>query len=130
MTSVYLGKMRGSAKGAPPYPQPEGELGDCMIKAGKQLDTPFGENSQFHLFSSHCLGHALSDCGEAYRQIADIKYNLEDTIKQNFLDPLTNMQGKDLKEAAYHRKKLMGRRLDYDCKKRQKATGLCCFDCA
>ena len=121
VTATYLGKVRGSAKGAAPYPQPEGELGECMAKHGRALDGPFGS--------------ALVDSGEAFRQMADIKYNLEDTIKQNFLDPLTVLQQKDLKELAvsylmisivimmlqFHRKKLMGRRLDYDCKKRQKA---------
>jgi endophilin-A len=87
VSTAYLGKVRGSGKGAAPYPQPEGELGECMSKHGRGL----GESA---------FGHALVDCGEAFRQMADIKYNMEDTIKQNFLDPLTVLQTKDLKETV------------------------------
>ena len=44
------------------------------------------------------LGGALVDAGEAYKQMADIKYALEDNVKQNFIEPLHHMQSKDLKE--------------------------------
>ncbi len=36
--------------------------------------------------------------GEALREMAEIKYALEDNVKQNFLEPLTHMQSKDLKD--------------------------------
>ena len=36
--------------------------------------------------------------GEAMRQMADVKYSLDDNIKQNFLEPLHHLQMKDLKE--------------------------------
>lgn len=36
--------------------------------------------------------------GEALRQMADVKYSLDDNIKQNFLEPLHHLQTKDLKE--------------------------------
>lgn len=61
--------------------------------------------------------------GESLRQLADIKYSLEDNVKQNFLEPLTQLQTKDLRDVMFHRKKLQGRRLDYDCKKRKRTTG-------
>ena len=32
------------------------------------------------------------------KQIADIKYNLDDNMKMNFLEPLHNLSTKDLKE--------------------------------
>lgn len=36
--------------------------------------------------------------GESLRQMAGIKYALEDNIKQNFLDPLTQIKDNDLKD--------------------------------
>lgn len=38
------------------------------------------------------------DAGEAYRQMADVKYQMEDNVKQNFLDPLTHLQNNELKD--------------------------------
>lgn len=105
-----LSKMRGQVK-SNPYPQPEGVLGESMIKHGKEL----GEESVF--------GHALIDTGESMRQMAGIKYALEDNIKQNFLDPLTQIKDNDIKECMQLRKKTESRRLDYDCKKRRKSQG-------
>lgn len=48
----------------------------------------------FYLFA----GIALIEMGEAMRQMADVKYSLDDNIKQNFLEPLHHLQTKDLKE--------------------------------
>lgn len=103
-------KMRGQVKNTP-YPQPEGTLGETLIKYGKDL----GDESNF--------GNALVDMGESLRQMAGIKYALEDNIKQNFLDPFTALKDNDLKEVMHLRKKTENRRLDYDCKKRKKSAG-------
>lgn len=108
--SNNLCKMRGQAK-TNPYPQPEGVLGESMIKHGKEL----GDESNF--------GNALIDVGESLRQMAGIKYALEDNIKQNFLDPLSQIKDNDIKEVMHLRKKTESRRLDYDCKKRKKSQG-------
>lgn len=44
------------------------------------------------------LGLSLIECGEALKQMAEIKYALEDNVKQNFLEPLHHLQTKDLKD--------------------------------
>ncbi|XP_050733221.1 endophilin-A-like isoform X2 [Eriocheir sinensis] len=102
-----IGKLSGQAK-ASTYPQPEGVLGEAMVGHGKKL----GEESYY--------GLALTEAGESMKQIADIKYNLDDNMKMNFLEPLHQLASKDIKEVQHHRKKLQGRRLDFDCKKRKK----------
>ncbi|XP_069696337.1 endophilin-A isoform X2 [Periplaneta americana] len=106
-----ISKLSGQAKAAT-YPQPEGVLGDCMVTYGKKL----GDDSVF--------GLALVEMGESMKQMADVKYSLDDNIKQNFLEPLHHLQTKDLKEVMHHRKKLQGRRLDFDCKRRRQAKDL------
>ncbi|ENN76760.1 hypothetical protein YQE_06601, partial [Dendroctonus ponderosae] len=103
-----ISKLSGQAK-SNTYPQPEGVLGDCMLIYGRKL----GDDSMF--------GNALVEMGEALKQMADVKYSLDDNIKQNFLEPLHHLQTKDLKEVIHHRKKLQGRRLDFDCKRRRQA---------
>lgn len=105
-----ISKLSGQAK-SNTYPQPEGVLGDCMLLYGKKL----GEDTGF----SQCL----IEMGEALKQMADVKYSLDDNIKQSFLEPLHHLQTKDLKEVMHHRKKLQGRRLDFDCKRRRQAKG-------
>ena len=57
-----------------------------MIKYGKDL----GEQSNF--------SNALVDMGESLRQMAGIKYALEDNIKQNFLDPFSSIKENELKD--------------------------------
>ncbi|KAI1904144.1 hypothetical protein AGOR_G00002660 [Albula goreensis] len=99
-------KIRGQVK-TTGYPQPEGILGDCMLRYGREL----GTESTF--------GSALSDIGEALKQMADVKDSLDIGVKHNFIDPLQTLQEKDLKEIGHHLKKLEGRRLDCDYKKRR-----------
>ncbi|KOB69048.1 Endophilin-A [Operophtera brumata] len=80
-----ISKLSGQAK-SNTYPQPEGVLADCMLFYGKKL----GEDSMF----SQCM----IEFGEALKQMADVKYSLDDNIKQSFLEPLHHLQTKDLKE--------------------------------
>ncbi|MBN3276336.1 SH3G3 protein, partial [Polyodon spathula] len=101
-----VSKIRGQVK-TTGYPQTEGLLGDCMLRYGKEL----GEESNF--------GNGLVDIGEAMKQMAEVKDSLDINVKQNFIDPLQTLQEKDLKEIVHHLKKLEGRRLDYDYKKKR-----------
>ncbi|KAJ7994755.1 hypothetical protein DPEC_G00252770 [Dallia pectoralis] len=101
-----VSKIRGQVK-ATGYPQTEGLLGDCMTRFGREL----GEESSF--------GGALVDIGEAMKQMAEVKDSLDIGVKQNFIDPLQHLQDKDLKEITHHLKKLEGRRLDFDYKRKR-----------
>ncbi|XP_070214499.1 endophilin-A3 isoform X11 [Bos mutus] len=101
-----MSKIRGQVK-TTGYPQTEGLLGDCMLKYGKEL----GEGSTF--------GSALIEVGESMKLMAEVKDSLDINVKQTFIDPLQLLQDKDLKEIGHHLKKLEGRRLDYDYKKKR-----------
>ena len=103
-----ISKLSGQAK-ASTYPQPEGTLGDAMSGYGRKWQD-FDNSSVF--------ASALMETGDSLKQMADLKYALDDAVKQNFLEPLHHTQTKDLKEVLHHRKKLQGRKLDFDCKKR------------
>ncbi|ETE59371.1 Endophilin-A2, partial [Ophiophagus hannah] len=53
------------------------------------------------------------------KRLAEVKDSLDIEVKQNFIDPLQNLCDKDLKEIQHHLKKLEGRRLDFDYKKKR-----------
>ncbi|XP_057350768.1 endophilin-A3 isoform X2 [Manis pentadactyla] len=101
-----VSKIRGQVK-TTGYPQTEGLLGDCMLKYGKEL----GAGSTF--------GNALIEVGESMKLMAEVKDSLDINVKQTFIDPLQLLQDKDLREIGHHLKKLEGRRLDYDYKKKR-----------
>jgi len=107
-----ISKLSGQAK-ASTYPQPEGTLGDAMCTYGRKLQD--FDNASVYATS-------LIETGETLKQMADVKYALDDNVKQNFLEPMHHTQTKDLREVLHHRKKLQGRKLDFDCKKRKGAT--------
>ncbi|XP_031132735.1 SH3 domain containing GRB2 like 2a, endophilin A1 isoform X10 [Sander lucioperca] len=101
-----MSRMRGQEKG-PGYTQTEAILGESMQRFGREL----GEESNF--------GLALIDAGEAMRELGEVKDALDMEVKQNFIDPLQNLYEKDLKEIQHHLKKMEGRRLDFDYKKKR-----------
>ncbi|XP_055061268.1 SH3 domain containing GRB2 like 2a, endophilin A1 isoform X2 [Misgurnus anguillicaudatus] len=107
-----MSKIRGGDKG-PGYTQTETILAESMQRFGREL----GEESNF--------GLALIEAGEAMRELGEVKDALDMEVKQNFIDPLQNIHDKDLREVQHHLKKLEGRRLDFDYKKKRqgKVTG-------
>lgn len=104
-------KLSSGSQAKAQYPQTEGILGNSMAGHGKKL----GEDDP--------LGQALIEAGESLKQIADVKYSLDNNVKQNFLEPLQHLQNNDIKEVLHHRKKLSNRRLDYDGKRRKQLKG-------
>ncbi|XP_028986605.1 endophilin-A2-like isoform X2 [Betta splendens] len=101
-----VSKIRGQVR-SPGYPQPEGLLGECMNKYGRDM----GEDTNF--------GGALVDVGDTMKRLAEVKDSLDIDVKQNFIDPLQGIADKDIKDIQHHLKKLEGRRLDYDYKKKR-----------
>ncbi|XP_014894452.1 endophilin-A2 isoform X1 [Poecilia latipinna] len=101
-----VSKIRGQVN-SPGYPQPEGLLGESMTKYGRDI----GEDNSF--------GGALVDVGEAMKRLAEVKDSLDIDVKQNFIDPLQAVAEKDIKDIQHHLKKMEGRRLDYDYKKKR-----------
>lgn len=78
-----------------------------MTKYGQEM----GEDNNF--------GGALVDIGESMKRMAEVKDSLDIDVKQNFIDPLQAVAEKDIKDIQHHLKKLEGRRLDYDYKKKR-----------
>lgn len=89
------------------YPQPEGELGDTMIKGGRAI----GEDTSF--------GQALVLVGESEKQLAEARDGLDAEVQSNFLIPLKEFLKKEIKDVTFNRKKLESRRLDFDYKRRR-----------
>ena len=73
-----ISKLSGQAK-ASTYPQPEGTLGEAMSTYGRKL-SDYENTSDF--------AEALIETGDTLKQMADLKYSLDDTVKQNYLEPL------------------------------------------
>lgn len=49
-------------------------------------------------FELNFLAQSLVEFGDVLKQMADVKYALDDNVKQNYLEPLHQLQMKDLKE--------------------------------
>ncbi|XP_044211866.1 endophilin-A3-like [Thunnus albacares] len=102
-----MSRIRGQGKSVG-YPQTEGMLGECMLHYGQEL----GAASEF--------GGALAGVGEALQQVGQARDALDVDVKRTFIDPLQDLQNTDLKEIRYQLKKLNGRRLDFDYKRRRR----------
>jgi len=97
-------KARGQAKTVK-YPQPEFNLAEVFTKGGDELN------------DGNPYSASLRELGSSFNQLSEIKDTMEDHVRQEFLEPLFDLQQKDLKEIGHHRKKLESRRLDFDYKK-------------
>ncbi|XP_028447361.1 endophilin-A3 [Perca flavescens] len=102
-----MSRIRGHGGGAG-YPQTESMLGDCMSHYGREL----GPASEF--------GGALTEAGGALQEVAQARDALGVDIKRTFIDPLEQLQNTELKEIRFQLKKLNGRRLDFDYKRRRR----------
>lgn len=55
-------------------------------------------------FFLHPTAQSLVETGESMKQIADIKYNLDDNMKMNVIEPLHQLSTKDIKEVQVIKK--------------------------
>lgn len=62
-----------------------------ILFSPKSLKSSFNEQTKN-------IAQALVEMGDTLKQMADVKYSLDDNVKQNFLEPLHQLQMKDLKE--------------------------------
>ncbi|XP_008296344.1 endophilin-A3b [Stegastes partitus] len=102
-----MSRIRGQGR-ATGYPQTEGMLGDCMLHYGQEL----GVASEF--------GGALAGVGEALQQVAQARDSLDVSVKRTFIDPMQELHNSELKDIRYQLKKVNGRRLDFDYKRRRR----------
>ncbi|XP_071317079.1 endophilin-A3b isoform X2 [Trachinotus anak] len=102
-----MSRIRGQGRSTG-YPQTESMLGDCMLQYGQEL----GAASEF--------GGALTGVGDALQQVAQARDTLDVHVKRTFIDPLQDLNNTELKEIRFQLKKMNGRRLDFDYKKRRK----------
>jgi len=66
----------------------------CILSLSRTWTT----SEETEIFLLKIFLKALCDASDAFRQMADIKYQLEDTVKHNFLDPITDFQNNELKD--------------------------------
>jgi endophilin-A len=93
------------------YPHAIGDLAEAMSKGAADM----GDDSIY--------GSALQACADSFGRILDLNHDFDSQVQQNLLEPLKTLMEKDLKEISKHRKKLEGRRLDFDYKRRKQTGG-------
>ncbi|KAI6650990.1 Endophilin-A3-like isoform X4 [Oopsacas minuta] len=103
-------KMKGQVS-ANKYPQTEHVISELMMKGAQDL----GDDSYF--------SKSLFQVAETFQILSDSKDDLDLSVRQRFLDPIAAVVNKDIKEISHHRKKVTGRRLDYDAKRKKHQKG-------
>uniref|UniRef100_A0A3Q3MMF4 SH3-domain GRB2-like 3b n=1 Tax=Mastacembelus armatus TaxID=205130 RepID=A0A3Q3MMF4_9TELE len=71
-------------------------------------------------FTAAGPGGALVTVGEALQQVAQAKDALDVNVKHGFIEPLQELHSTELTEIRHQLKKLNGRRLDFDYKRRRR----------
>jgi len=89
------------------YKQPEGVLSEAFEKTGRHIGGNVGS-----------MASVLEYMGNAQRQIADARAQMDLDVNEQFLDPLRQYLKGEMQEVSNHKKKFKSRRLDYDVKKR------------
>eukprot|EP00040_Diaphanoeca_grandis_P031541 m.188711 g.188711 ORF g.188711 m.188711 type:complete len:348 (-) comp32355_c1_seq1:132-1175(-) len=100
-----LASKKGAENGQKRYKHAIIDIQELVTKCGSELD----EESAF--------GKSLAGTGEAFQEMLDLQYALDDKVNQDVIDPWKALIDQDFKDIAYHRKKLNSRRLDYDFKR-------------
>lgn len=88
------------------YPHVIGTLGESFIKAGNEIYEDSQGDSEY--------GAALKTVGETFTDVVGLQHVFDATVNQNFLGPVKDVLERDVKEVMKMKKKLDGRRLDYD----------------
>jgi len=68
-----------------------------VVKSLSQLHKIYKPDQGIHVCSCYA-GQSLQEAGESFKRLGEVKYSLEENVKQNFLEPLSHLQTKDLKE--------------------------------
>uniref|UniRef100_A0A8C6S440 BAR domain-containing protein n=1 Tax=Neogobius melanostomus TaxID=47308 RepID=A0A8C6S440_9GOBI len=66
------------------------------------------------------FGGALTGVGEALQQIGKAKGDLDTNVKCTFIEPLQHLHNTEIKGIKYQLKKVSGRRLDFDYRRRRR----------
>eukprot|EP00055_Hartaetosiga_balthica_P018691 m.135160 g.135160 ORF g.135160 m.135160 type:complete len:343 (+) comp9857_c0_seq1:48-1076(+) len=93
------------------YPHAIGDVADIMIKGANEMPPV----SSF--------GLALREVGETLQALTEAQHNFDAEVVQNFLEPIRDLMDNDFKELAKNKKKLEGRRLQFDFKQRKREQG-------
>uniref|UniRef100_H3B753 SH3 domain containing GRB2 like 2, endophilin A1 n=1 Tax=Latimeria chalumnae TaxID=7897 RepID=H3B753_LATCH len=102
-----MSKIRGQEKG-PGYPQAEAVLGDAMLKYGREL----GDDCTF--------AGVLKKKGTSSREERSlVKKFLSILVEYNRILPILTRHCRDVRTVYHHLKKMEGRRLDFDYKKKR-----------